>query len=133
MSDSKIMKYEFREMEKRYWQGKIKASRGVVLSNQYFVWEKAKGHIICLSNCWLEVCLRSEDPATGHLSASSFVLTRIQASVELVPNLQVATHYSAESYSLLPSSKESVFHFPLTFPIHHIFFSILSYLSLFLF
>jgi hypothetical protein len=42
LSDGKIMKYEFRAMEKRYWQGKIKvsgkkASGGAVLSNQYFV------------------------------------------------------------------------------------------------
>lgn len=75
-----------------------------------------------LSNCWLEVCLRSEDPATGHLGASSFVFIRIQANVQTVPNLHVATHASTESYSLLPSSKESVFHFPVTFPIHHIFY-----------
>ena len=33
--------------------------------------------------------LRSEDPATGHFSASSFFFICIQAKVEIVPNLQV--------------------------------------------
>jgi len=84
--------------------------------------KKQKAILFFLSNSRLEVCLRSEDPATGHLSASSFVFIHIQANVETVPNLQVVRHASTESYSLLSSSKESVFHFPVTFPIHRIFF-----------
>jgi hypothetical protein len=108
---------------------KKKASHGAVLSNQNFE-KKQRAILFFLSNCWLEVCLRSEDPATRHLSATSFVVILIQTNVVTVPNLQVATHASTESYSLLPSSKESVFHFPVTFSIHHIFYCSFLPLSL---